>query len=163
MKPMGPRYLVAAGVSAVVTLALAGAAGVPRLTLGNDGISIDYPAHLGLALIVAAAIVGAGASRAHSALRWTLVALALAFAGLGAGRLSYSVAASREELRQQSLFGATVLAWKTISRVDLEPERIVAWGAGDTPIRIGTARLTAQQRASLERTISRRVYEATAR
>jgi len=157
---MGPRQLVASGVLVTVALSLVGA-GAPRLTLRNDAIFIDYPAHLGLALIAAAALVAFGASRARRAWRWTLVALAISFAGLGAGRLSYSVAASGEELRQESLFGERVLAWKSISRVDLEPGRILAWGAGDTPIRIGTARLTAEQRASLERTISRRVYEAT--
>ena len=104
-------------------------------------------------MLAAAALAAVGASRASGALRGTLVALALSFAGFGISRLTYSVAASGDGLRQRSLFGDRVLAWKTISKVDLEPERILAWGAGDTPIRIGTKRLTAEQRASLERTI----------
>ena len=157
---MGPRKLVGSGVAATAALCFVGA-GAPRLTLRNDAILIDYPAQVGLALIAAAALVAIGASRARRAGRFTLVALALSFAGLGTGRLAYSMVASGEELRQKSLFGSRVLAWKTISRVDLEAGRIVAWGAGDTRIRVGTARLTADQRASLERTISRRVYEAT--
>ena len=159
---MGPRHLAAGAAAVAVTLALIGAGGAPRLTLRNDAISIDYPASLGLALIAAAALVGAGASRAHGARRFTLAALTLACAGLGIGRLTYSVAADGKALQQKSLFGQKVLAWTIISRVDLEPKRIVAWGAGGTTIRIPTARFTAEQRASLERTISRRVYDATA-
>ncbi len=159
---MGSRHLAAGAAAVAVTLALIGAGGAPRLTLRNDAISIDYPASLGLALIAAAALVSAGAARAPGVWRWTLAALTLACAGLGIGRLTYSVAADGEELRQKSLFGRRVLAWTTISRVDLEPKRIVAWGAGNTTIRVPTARFTAEQRASLEQTISRRVYDATA-
>lgn len=158
---MGPRHQIAGGVAVAVTLLFVGAGGPPRLTLQNDGIFIDYPIHRGLALIGAAALVAAGAYRARQALRWTFVAIALAIAGLGASRLSYSLAANGEELRQRSLFGSSGLAWGAISKVDAQAGRIVAWGSGDTPIRIGTARLTAQQRASLERTISRRVYEVS--
>ena len=158
---MGPRHIAAAAAAAGATLLFIGIGGAPQLTLQNDAISIDYPAHQGLALLAVAGLAAAAARRATRPMRYTLAALAVTFVGLGAARLSFSVVASGDELRQESLFGKTVLPWAAISKVELGAERIVAWGAGDEPIRIGTTRLTAAQRASLERTISRRVHEAS--
>jgi hypothetical protein len=144
-------------------LAVAGAVasrGAPRLTLVNTGIRVEYPrwpAAAGLAIAAGAAIASAAAPR-----RWLGVALgvaALLAASATAGRLRYRLEAGPQTLAARGLLGETSVPWKDVSRVEDGPEILVVWGAGDTQIRITTTDYLPDQRATLERTIARRVAE----
>lgn len=147
-------------------LALAGGAGsrsAPRLTLVNTGIQVEYPrapAAAGFAIAAGAAIAAAAAPR-----RWLGLALggaALLAAAATASRLRYRLEAGPQTLVARGLLGETAVAWRDVSRVEAGPEILVVWGKGDAQIRIVTADFLPEHRATLERTIARRVEENAA-
>jgi hypothetical protein len=155
--------LVGSGV-----LAIAGGAwasfGSPRITLVNAGLLIEYPwrqgagglaAALGLALVALAVPV-----------RWariTTAVLALGAAVLGLDRLTYRLQADDRGLVSRNWLGPTVVSWADVTRVQSGPEVVVVWGNGDAQVRVDTSHFEPQQRASLDRTISRRVREGVRR
>lgn len=75
--------------------------------------------------------------------------------------LSYRLEATADGLVSRGLLGTTRIAWREVSRVEQGPDVIVVWGAGDSQIRIGTSGFRPEQRASLDRTMTRRLREET--
>jgi hypothetical protein len=160
---MTRRRVAVLALGAVAALAGAVASqSAPRLTLVNTGIRVEYPrwpAAAGFAIAAGAAIAAAAAPRRW--LRLALAAAALLSAAATAGRLRYRLEAGPRTLAARGLLGQTSLPWSDVSRVEDGPEILVVWGSGDAQIRIGTSDYLPDQRATLERTIARRVAENT--
>jgi hypothetical protein len=150
--------LGAAGIVAAVALGVL-SAGPPRLTLVNAAIAIDYPWLRGASALGAAlgvALFGATLPRAG----WRLVVLVAALLPLGVGLhlLLSRVEASAAGLTSRGLFGTTTLAWNEIAGVSYMASSVIVQG-GSATIDIDTTDFSSDQRATLERTIARRVKE----
>ena len=152
-----------AAAAILVTAGAIASMGSPRLTLTNAGLIVEYPWFRGLGAIVAAA----GAALAFLSVegRWKR-AVALAFAavavGVGAHLLAYRLEADADGISFRGLGGRRVIAWPVVSRVEGGPGGIVVAGADDNRIELDTTDFRPDQRASVERTIARRVKDASA-
>jgi hypothetical protein len=146
--------LAAAGFALVVLTA-------PRLTVLNDGFRLDY----GWAVLVGAALAAVGAvglatilqpvgARAGGAL------LAVAAVVLGVQRGAWQVGADRSALSARSLTETSRIAWPEVRQVHSDTEALQVTGFGDAAIRLRISSLRPHDRATLERTISRRVQES---
>jgi len=156
----GKRRIVAS-----VVLIVAGAIvsmGPPRLTLTNAGLSVEYPWFRGVGALVAA--LGAGLLAVALRRRWPRIAAgALAVLGLavGAHLLAYRLEADAAGLSSRGLTGRRTVAWPGVSRVEGGPGTIVVVGSDETRIEVDTTDFRPEQRASLERTIARRIRGTT--
>jgi hypothetical protein len=154
-------------VVAAATLAAGAAfvaAGSPRLTLLNSGLRIDYPWWRGVALFPVAA--GAGLLGALAKPRWLRVLAACAGLGLGLfglDRLLYRLDAGPDGLSSHGLFAATNIPWREVGHVQAGTDMLVVTDRAEGQIWVRTGSFAPDQRASLERTITRRVDEAQAR
>lgn len=149
---------------ASVILVVAGAivsTGPPRLTLTNAGLSVEYPWFRGIGALIAAA--GAGLLAVALRRRWPrIAAAALAALGLavGAHLLAYRLEADADGLSSRGLTGRRAVTWPGVSRVEGGPGTIAVVGTDETRIEIDTTDFRPEQRASLERTIARRIHSA---
>ena len=154
------RHAAAAGASVVLLAGLLLAFGPPRAVWLNAGLRIEYAWPRATAALAAAAGAAALAALARARVPRLLAgALALAAALAGAGLLTYRLEAIDAGLVERRLLGTARLAWADVASVEPEPDALVVSGGG-VRLRIDTARLTPEQRASLERTIARRVRES---
>jgi len=134
--------------------------GPPGLTLRNAGIRIEYPRARGLwGLAAGGGLALAAAAASKRWLRVTLAGAAIAAALASAERLRYRLEAGPEALVTRGVLGETALSWRDVSRVELGPEILVVWGRADAQIRVVTSDFSLDHRATLERTIARRVAE----
>ena len=157
--------LAAAGVLSLgggVWLAL----GPPRITLVNAGLRIEYPWSQGIGAGLATIGLGLAAAAVPARWRWARIALAvlaLAAAGVAVDRLAYRLEADDRGLVSRSWMGPTVVPWAEVTRVQSGPEVVVVWGKDDAQVRVDTSHFEPQQRATLDRTIARRVREGARR
>jgi len=157
------HVLLGAGLTALaagVGLAL----GAPRITLLNAGLRIEYPWPRGAGAVAAAA--GLALLAAGLSARWARTVLAIACGVvllLGVDRLAYRLEADDRALASRSWLGPVVLPWAEVTRVESGARVIVVWGAGDTQVRVDTSAFEPHQRATLDRTIARRVKERSRR
>ena len=151
-----------AGLAAML-LGLWGAWGAPRITLSNTGLGIDYPGLRTLAILAAA---GTAAGLAFVLPRRSLGAAALVavtgFSILGVHRLVYRLEVGPAGLSVRDLRGSRRLAWRDVTQVEADAHALLLRGRGGERVDIDTSGFTAEQRASLERTVARRVREAQA-
>jgi hypothetical protein len=156
------RYvLLALAGLAVLLLGFWGVEGPPRLTLSNTGLGIDYPTLRALAALAAAA--GAAALAVvvpRRALGVAAVVAAAAFSIFGLHRLVFRLGVGQGGLFLRDLSGSRRMAWRDVTRVEPQPHTLELLGHGPERLEIDTSSFTAEQRASLERTIARRVKEA---
>ena len=149
--------LLGAGLAALA-VGLALAFGAPRITLVNAGLWIEYPWPQGAGTLAAA--TGLGLIAACLSLRWARTVLAIG-SGIvflvGVDRLAYRLEADDQGLASRGWLGAVVVPWAEVTRVESGPAVIVVWGAGDNQVRVDTSDFEPQQRATLDRTIARRV------
>ena len=146
---------------ALLALALVAAAasmGAPRLTLLNTDVHIAYPWYRpGAALLAAAAAAGA----AVFLRRWWGRALASLFAlltVLAATHLAlYRVRAGDEGLEARTLLGTERVAWPAVARVETAPGLLLLTGTDGRKVRVDTTDFRAEDRATLDRTIARRL------
>jgi hypothetical protein len=154
------RWLAAVGV----VLTIGGAAfsvGPPRLLLFNAGLLIEYPPSRGLATLVAVA----GLGLVTAVLRRRALRLLAAVAAVGAlfvalHLLLYRLEANDAGLVSRGVLGSTGIAWKDIVGLDRGGDLLILTGKGDREIRIDTTDFAPEQRASLQRSIARRVRES---
>lgn len=149
--------------------AAAGAAGgflllllaAPRLTVLNEGFRLEYgwTALLGAALAAVGAIALAVVVRALPA-RGMAAFLAVIAVVLGVRRSAWQVGADGSALSARTLTETSRIAWPEVRQVHSDTEALQVTGFGDTAIRIGISGLRPHDRATLERTISRRVQES---
>ena len=155
--------LALAGAVALL-LGLWGALGSPRLTLSNTGLGIDYPILRTLALLAAAAAVaGLAFFLPRRALGVAALVAVTGFSILGLHRLAYRLEVGPVGLSVRDLRGSRRLAWHGVTQVEPEAHSLLLRGRGGERVDIDTSGFTAEQRASLERTVARRVREAQAR
>jgi hypothetical protein len=133
----------------------------PRLTLLNEGVSLRYPWPA-----VAAAVLTAAALAALAVLLRPLPARGMAaLFALVAGtcvveRVTYLVAADGVALTSSGLVERARIAWPEVRQVQGDGRTLRVSGFGENHIVIETAGLRPHDRATLERTVSRRVQEA---
>jgi len=154
----------AALVAAIATLAggLLLAWGPLRAVWLNAGLRIDYPWPRGAsALVAAGGALGLCVLARPRPLRLLAAALSVVLGLVGAGLLLYRLEALAEGLVERRPLGTVGLAWSEVTAVQTEPEALLVAGAA-TRVRIDTTQLSPDERASLERTIARRVREASA-
>jgi hypothetical protein len=133
----------------------------PRLTVLNEGFRLEYgwTALLGAALAAVGAIALAAVVRALPA-RGMAAFLAVIAVVLGVRRGAWQVGADRSALSARTLTETSRIAWPEVRQVHSDTEALQVTGFGDAAIRIGISGLRPHDRATLERTISRRVQES---
>jgi len=154
-----------------VALAAAGAAlfgagawlagGPPRLTLLNASLRLHHPWTQAAGALVAAG--GAGLAAAMVRRRALRVAAGLVAAGAlvaGARLIAYRVELSDDALVAASLLQRSEIPWDAIARVEIAPGALLVFEREQLVLRLDTAGLSGDQKATLERGISRRVREA---
>lgn len=155
-----------AGLAAAIAVMLAGfwfALGPPRAVWLNTGLRIDYPWSRGVSAIAAAlGAAGLAVLATPRALRFLATAGAGVAVVAGATLLLYRLEALSEGLVERRLLGTTRLAWPEIASVSPQADALIVTGRSQE-IRIDTGPLPPDLRASLERTIARRVREASER
>lgn len=154
------RLLLALGGATLV----AGAAlafGSPRVVWLNTGPRMEYAPAVGIA--AGAAAMGASlvaAAATQSTLRLASGLLGVFLLVLAAQRLLHRLDVVQDGVHVRGLFGSRSLPWSAVAHVDARPEVLMLVDEKGGAVEIGTASLTADQRASLERTVARRVREA---
>jgi hypothetical protein len=134
--------------------------GAPRFTAVNAGFSVTYPWSRGLgALLVAAALGGIVALVSKTWIRVGSCLLAGLSVWVGFHLLTYRLDTTYDGIASQSRFVHEEIAWRDVVDVGLDVDFIVLAGTGKRRIEIDTTDFTFEQRATLNRTISRRVAE----
>jgi hypothetical protein len=133
----------------------------PRLTVLNEGFRLDYgwTALLGAALAAVGAIALAAGVRKLPA-RGMAAFLAVVAVVLGVRRGAWHVGADGTALTARTLTESSRIAWPEVRQVHSDTEALQVTGFGDAAIRIGISGMRPHDRATLERTISRRVQES---
>jgi hypothetical protein len=138
------------------------AAGAPRFTWANDGVRVDHP-RTQAAFALAAALAMVGAAWAVRG-RWPRVAAglgAVVLAGLAAQRLAWRIEAVAAGIHLRSLAGTARLAWREVAAVEPRAGSLTLRAADGRTLVIATHRFAPDERVRLERTIARRVLEAS--
>jgi hypothetical protein len=150
---------LAAGAAALAAFLLS--LGPPRLVWLNEGPRLDYPSgHAAAAALAAVALVVLGLLR-KSGLARALFAVAALYALASAIDLAlYSVLAAEPALTVRTLAGTRAIPWKDVLGIDLLPDQLVIRSATG-PLVISTQGINPVDRPRFERTLSRRVREAT--
>ena len=136
--------------------------GPPRLTLLNAGLSVQHGWRHPIGALAAAA--GAVLLTAASPRRWARVIFTslAALSVLVAIHLAvYRVDADQSGLASRGLLGGTRIPWGEVSGVDGDGGLVVVTGKDRRRIKVDTADFRADQRATLDRTIARRVRESS--
>jgi len=152
------------GAIAAAVAALGGAALVflaaPRLTVLNEGFRLEY----GWTVLAGAALAAVGAIGLATILRPVgaragCALLAVAAVVVGVQRGAWQVGADRTAISTRSLTDASRIAWSEVRQAHSDTETLHVSGAGSAAIDIRLSTLRPHDRATLERTISRRVQE----
>jgi hypothetical protein len=132
----------------------------PRFTWLNSGVRIEYPPAAALwALLAAAGASAAAVALGRRARPWlALVAAAALLYALQLNR--YRVAIESAGIAERGVLGSRMLAWKDVGRVESGTRRVVVWGRDEQQVRIDAAAFAGEDRARLDRTLSRRIRES---
>jgi hypothetical protein len=151
---------VLAGAAAVIGVASTFVT-APRLTLLNEGVRLSYawPA-VAAALMTVAALAALAVLLRPLAARGMAVLFALVACAFVVERLTYLVAADAVALTSTGLVERARIAWPEVRQVQGDGRTLRVSGFGENHIVIETAGLRPHDRATLERTVSRRVQEA---
>jgi hypothetical protein len=154
------RWAWAAGFVAL----LAGAwlsMGAPQLTVLNTGLRVTYPWPRGAgALLAAAGALGLAAASRRFWLRLPAAALAAASLWTGLHLLRYRIETDPGGLTARGAWGQRRVAWPSLTQVESGPGLVVL-RSGSEALRLDVADLRAEDRATLDRTIARRVRETS--
>jgi Bacterial PH domain len=158
---MSPRRWL--GLCGAALTALGGwfSVGAPRLVLVNAGVHIEYPPRLGWSAMVA--VLGLGlvaAALPRLALRLVAGAAAVGTLLVALHLLLYRLEATEAGLVSRGVLGTTAIAWRDIVALDRGGDLLLLTGKEHEEIRIDTTDFSQPQRASLQRTIARRVQES---
>jgi hypothetical protein len=154
------RKAVLVLAAVVVAVAFYVALGPPRVLWLNAGLEIAHEwTHGAAAVLAAAAAAGMAAVVKNRAGQVVAVLGALALGVFAVQRLTYRVDAVQDSLSLRTVLGTTRIPWSAVTRMDAAPTHLTAVSTTGA-IRIGTAGLSADERAALERTVARRIREA---
>jgi hypothetical protein len=158
-----PVRIALVALGAIVFVAGAYASqGPPRLTLLNAGLSVQHSWSHPLGALAAA--TGAVLLAAASPRRWARIVFhALsALSVLVAIHLAlYRVDADQGGLASRGLLGGTRIPWGEVAGVDGDAGLVVVTSKDQRKISVDTADFRPEQRATLDRTIARRVRESS--
>ena len=166
---MGPPFLTLRRAWRAVVLLLGSvaasfAAGPPRFTWANNGLRVDHPPTQGLAALVAALLLAVAAVGARPrALGFLGGVTALGLLLLGAERLAWQLEAVDAGLHERTSLGWTRLGWDEVASVDPQRDEVVVRSRNGVTVRVATRAYPPDERTRLERTIARRVREASLR
>jgi hypothetical protein len=136
--------------------------GPPRLTLLNAGLSVQHGWRHPAGALAAAA--GAALLATVSPRRWArviFIALAAVSVAVAIHLVVYRVDADQSGLASRGLLGRTRIPWGDVAGVDGDAGLVVVTGKDQSRIRVDTADFRPDQRATLDRTIARRVRESS--
>ena len=150
-------------IGAIVFVAGAYASlGPPVLTLVNAGLSVHHPWRHPVGAVggaAAAALLALASPR-----RWARLifgALATLSVLVAIHLTAYRVDADQTGLASRGLFGRTRIPWADVAGVDGDASQVVVTGKAQNKIRVDTTDFRPDQRATLDRTIARRVRESS--
>jgi hypothetical protein len=147
-------------LAAIVLVAVA--LGAPRFTWANEGVIIDHPWSQPAAAAAAAAAAGTCTFVARPRpLRLASALAALLLLTLAAWQLRFRIDAVEEGLQKRTLAGSARFAWNELVRVEPRASEITVHSRDGGTITIATGRFAPEDRNRLERTIARRVKEAS--
>jgi hypothetical protein len=133
----------------------------PRLTLLHEGVRLRYPwPAVAAALLAAAALAALSVLLRPLPARGMAVLFALVAGAFAVERVTYLVAADAVALTSSGLAERARIAWPEVRQVQGDGRTLRVSGFGENQIVIETAGLRPHDRATLERTVSRRVQEA---
>jgi hypothetical protein len=134
--------------------------GPPELALLNTSLRLQYPwPRGGGALIVVAGLLVVAWAMTKLALRLLCGVLGVGAFLVALHLLCYRLEATDAGLVSQGVLGSTAIGWKDVREVRQGGDGILINGPGNTSIAVDTTDFEPEERASLERTISRRVRE----
>jgi hypothetical protein len=140
----------------------AAAVGPPSFTWANDGVRVEHPWAQAMAALGAALALGAAAAGARlRTLQLAAGATALALVGLAAHRFAWRIDAVEGGIHERSLAGGVSLRWGEVVAVEPGDGSVTLRGKDGSRLVIATSRFEPDERVRLERTIARRVREAT--
>lgn len=155
------RRALMAGLSAAFVLAGAFfSVGPPRITLLNASLLVEYPWRRGAAALLSAlALAALAAVLPKPTLRRIGFVLALGPLLVAGHLFLYRLEAGPDGLASRGLLGATTIAWRDVHGVELGATAVLVRGLGSKSIRIDTSDFAPEQRATVERSVARRVRE----
>jgi hypothetical protein len=159
---LSPRTAARATLLLLAAAAAALALGPPQFTWANEGLRVQHPLGQAVAaLLGAVALAVAALPLRPRALAALALAGAFGLAGLAAQRFAWKVEAAEAGLRERTLAGWTRIAWRDVEAVDSRAEAVVLRGRDGPTIALATRGFGADDRSRLERTIARRIKEAS--
>lgn len=158
-----PVRIALLALGAIVFVAGAYASqGPPRLTLLNAGLSVQHGwKHPAGALVAAAGALLLAAAAPRRWARVVFLALAALSLVVAIHLVAYRVDADENGLASRGLLGRTRIPWGEVAGVDGAAGLVVVTGKDQNKIRVDTTDFRPEQRATLDRTIARRVRESS--
>jgi hypothetical protein len=159
---LSARRAVRLALWALAAAATAFALGPPRSTWENEGLRVRHPpGQVAAAVLGAAALAAAAVPPRPRAFAVLAVGAALGLAGLAAHRLAWRVEAVQSGLHERTLAGWTRIAWQDVESVDSRGASVVVRSRDGRAVALAGRGLGAEDRTRLERTIARRLREAS--
>ncbi len=159
---MSARTAASTALLALAAVTVALALGPPRFTWENEGLRLQHPLHQAVAALLGAAALAAGTLLVRSR---TLAALglvaALGLAVLAAHLFAWKVEAVEAGLQMRTLAGWTRIAWRDVDAVDSRESAVVVRSRGGATLVLATRGFGGEDRTRLERTVARRLKEAS--
>jgi hypothetical protein len=136
--------------------------GPPRLTLLNTGLAVQHGLRHPAGALLAA--IGAGVLAMAAARVWARVVfipLAVLSVLVAIHLALYRVDADQTGLASRGLLRHVRIPWGEVTGVDGDAGLVVVTGRNQNKIRVDTTDFRPDQRATLDRTIARRVRESS--
>jgi hypothetical protein len=163
LPPRARLALVALGGAAVLLAGFGSVRALPRLTLANTGMRIDYPpSALLLALVAAAGAASVAYVLAARPLRVGAALVAAAFLLFALDRGSFRIEIDDAGVAVRRPLSSRRLAWREVTKVESGADSLTLVSGSGSPLILAAGSLTPEQRASLERAITRRLRDAPA-
>jgi len=157
------RWLIAVGLALVGAGAFL-SVGPPELVLLNASLRMQYPWPRGAgALVVMTGLLVLAGALTRLVLRLLCGVAAIGALLVSLHLLRYQLEATDAGLVSHGVLNDTAIAWKEIRKVEQGSDNLLITGPGEASITVDTTDFEPEQRASLERTISRRVRESAGR
>jgi hypothetical protein len=136
--------------------------GAPRFILLNTGLAVQHGLRHPAGALLAA--IGAGLLAKAATRRWArviFIPLAILSVLVSVHLALYRVDADQTGIASRGLVRQTRIPWGEVTGVDGDAGLVVVTGRNQNKIRIDTTDFSPDQRATLDRTIARRVRESS--
>jgi hypothetical protein len=158
LAPRARIALVALGSVAALVAGFGALRALPRLTLANAGIRLDYPASaLWLGLLAAAGAASVAFILAARPLRIGAAIAAAALLLVAVDRAAFRIDLDDVGLRLRRPLSSARVEWRDVTKVDSGAEVVTLATRSGSSVMLEVGSLTSEQRASLDRAIARRL------